>query len=406
MTYHYSNENLAHASDPPDHFLRLARNMTPMLREAADEISRRRTLPKPVFDKMREAGFFRILQPKRFGGHELSPGVLYDAQIAIAEGDMSAGWLCGVMGVSPFHLALLDDRAQRDVWEKTPDAVIASAYTPTGRAVRDGEGFRLSGRWGFASGCDHCDWAFFGALVEEAGDAPPQPHVFLLPRADFEIIDTWHVNGLRGTGSKDIVIDEVVVPAYRTIRVSDRFEGKTPGLNGEAPSLYNIPFLQLQFRAISSASIGALKSMLDHFIGNNRKRVTALGAKAASDPVAQLTCGETLAALHEMTVMLHQNVDAMMQDAMKGRAPSIEDRQLYRLHSTLTPERCCQLGARIFKSSGGAALREDSPLGRILADLNAGRQHAANQYQVHGRSLGAMQMGATQTGAAQNDMIL
>lgn len=401
MTYPYSNDELTHSSNRSGRFLHLAQEIIPELKEAAGEISQSRTLPKNIFEKMRAAGFFKILQPKQFGGYELSPSVLYDVQIALAEGDMSAGWICGVMGVSPFHLALFDIRAQQDVWRTDPAAVMASAYTPTGRAVKDGDEYRLSGRWGFASGCDHCDWAFFGALVEETEGAPPEAHIFLLPRNEFEIVDTWHVHGLKGTGSKDIVIDDVTVPAYRSVRVSDRFQGTTPGLTDDAPSLYHIPFLQLQFRAISSASIGALKAMLDHFIENNRKRVTALGANVISDPVAQLICGETVASIHEMKVLLHQNIDAMMQEAQNRRAPTIEDRQLYRMHSTLVPERCCQLANRIFRSSGGAALREDKPLGRALADLNAARQHAANQYEVHGRSLGAAKMGTT-----KNDMIL
>lgn len=401
MTYPYSNADLSYSSGQSGHFLHAAREMIPTLREAADEISQSRTIPKNIFEKMRDAGFFKILQPKQFGGYELSPSVLFDAQVALAEGDMSTGWICGVMGVSPFHLALFDMQAQQDVWQDAPSAVLASAYTPTGRAVRDGDGFRLSGRWGFASGCDHCDWAFFGALVEETEGTPPEAHIFLLPRDSFEIVDTWHVHGLKGTGSKDITIDNVFVPDYRTIRVSDRFKGKTPGLTDTSPPLYNIPFLQLQFRAISSGSIGALKGMLDHFIENNKKRITALGAKVVGDPVAQLVCGETVTSIHEMKTMLHQNIEAMMQDAARGNAPTIEDRQLYRLHSTLVPERCCQLATRIFRSSGGSALLEDRPLGRALSDLNAARQHAANQYEVHGRSLGAARMGAT-----QNDMIL
>ncbi|HEV7372283.1 flavin-dependent monooxygenase [Arenibaculum sp.] len=377
----------------PDTLLARARAMVPALADLAPAGDRERRLPDAAVALMREAGFFRILQPRRYGGWEMAPAVFNEVQATLAKADMSAGWVHGVVGVLAFHLALLDDRAQAEVWGDDPSTLIASSYMPRGRAVPVEGGYRLSGRWGFASGVDHCGWAFLGGIVEGDGSGPPDARAFLVPRADLRVLDTWRVTGLKGTGSHDVVVEDAFVPEYRTHRNADRFHGRNPGTAVNTGPLYRVPLPQLLFRAISSSSIGALRHLLDAFVEYNGPRVSVMGTAVARDPVAQLACAEAAAGIDEMTALLRRNFDRLMDHARRGGQAPIRDRQVYRLHATMVPERCCALAQRLFKASGASALSEDRPFGRVLADLAAARQHAAVQFELHGRALGAAMLG-------------
>ena len=161
---------------------------------------------------MRHAGFFRVLQPKRWGGYEMELNTFYDIQLALAEGDMSTAWIYGVSGVHPWFMALLDDRAAQEVWRSDTSALICSSLMPAGRATPAEGGYRLSGRWRYASCCEHCHWALLGAMVATGNGGPPEGRIFLLPRKDYGTIDTWQVSGLQATGSWDVSVEDVFVP--------------------------------------------------------------------------------------------------------------------------------------------------------------------------------------------------
>ncbi len=371
--------------------------MIPTLCDRVAVGERDRRLPPETIAELRGAGFYRVLQPKRYGGYEMAPSVMNELQIELSRGDMSVGWVYGVTAVLAFHLALLHERAQDDVWSANPDALLAASYMPTGKATPVEGGFRLSGRWGYASGVDHCDWIFLGGLASRTDDAPPDACAFLLPRRDVEIIDNWRTMGLRATGSHDVAARDIFVPAYRVHRHIDRFSGASAGLAVNSGPLYRLPLPQLLFRAITSSCIGALQAMLDAFIEHNRARITVMGASAAADAVAQCVAAETLAAIDEMRAMIHRNVAALTSYAARREEAPIRERQIQRMHATMVPERCCALAQRLFKASGTSALLEEKPFARILADLSAARQHAAVQYEQHGRVMGAAMMGIETT---------
>ena len=171
---------------------------------------------------MQAAGLFKVLQPKRWGGYELDIVTYFETQMALGEGDMSVAWVYGVVGVHPWFVALLDDRAAKDIWGKDDTTLICSSLMPTGVAKPVDGGFRISGRWKYASGCEHCD---MGVPRRRRGRKPDDRRIFVIPMSDYEIVDTWHVPGLKGTGSHDIVIEDAFVPEYRTQKYSDNFRG-------------------------------------------------------------------------------------------------------------------------------------------------------------------------------------
>jgi 3-hydroxy-9,10-secoandrosta-1,3,5(10)-triene-9,17-dione monooxygenase len=255
----------------------------------ADELRR---VPDETIADFREAGFFRMLQPTRWGGLEVDPTTFFDVQMAVASACPSSAWVLGVVAVHAWQLALFPLQAQEDVWGTDAGTLISSSYAPTGKVARAEGGYRISGRWSFSSGCDHCQWVFLGGFVPpEAEGKPPEMRTFLLPRSDYRIDDNWHVAGLKGTGSKDIVVENAFVPEHRTHKLIDGFKRQSPG-NAVNPSpLYRLPFGQIFVRSVSTSAIGAAQGALDAFLDIAAKRVAASdGAKVSEDPTTQTVC--------------------------------------------------------------------------------------------------------------------
>jgi 3-hydroxy-9,10-secoandrosta-1,3,5(10)-triene-9,17-dione monooxygenase len=387
-----ARHTVAAAPDPAEIIAR-ARALIPALAERSREARRRRRIPDETIADMQRAGFFRVLQPKRWGGYEMDLHTFYDVELALGEGDMSTAWIYGVSGVHPWFMALLDDRAAQDVWGEDTSVLICSSLMPAGKATAVDGGYRLGGRWRYASCCDHCDWALLGAMVATGNGGPPEGRIFLLPRNDYESVDTWEVSGLQGTGSWDVIVDDVFVPAHRSQSMRDNFLLKGPGQALNTSSLYRLPFGQIFVRGISTAALGALQGMLNAFLHYGKTRVTRAGGRSAENPFVQLVCAETAAAIDEMTNTLHRNLRNLHAYARASEMPPLDERLRYKFQSTEVTERCTLLAARIFKAAGAAGLSDDLPFGGILADLMAGRQHISNQYEYVGSSWGGVMFG-------------
>jgi 3-hydroxy-9,10-secoandrosta-1,3,5(10)-triene-9,17-dione monooxygenase len=387
--------NLAGTPTPKELVTR-ARAMIPTLIERAPRQQAHRRILDETMAELKAAGFFRILQPKRYGGYELAPRTFFDVQIALAEGDVSVGWVFGILGVHSFHLALFDDRAAEDVWGTDSDALIASPYSP-GKAVPVEGGFKLTGHWKFSSGTEHCDWIFLGGVVDH-GDShdsflTADFRTFLLPRKDYQIVDTWKVVGLKGTGSQDIIIDGAFVPEHRTHRVKDATEGTNPGSAPETSPLYRFPYWQIFLRAVSTAAIGGLQGMVNAFIEYGSKRVSITGAKTIFNPEATLALAEARAGIDEMRATLRRNYQRMAIFAEMGGKPSMDDRMLFKFQCVSVAKRCATLALPLFEAAGGSGIFEAQPFGRYYTDIVAMGNHVANDFRSAGRNWGGVMMG-------------
>jgi 3-hydroxy-9,10-secoandrosta-1,3,5(10)-triene-9,17-dione monooxygenase len=251
---------------------------------------------------------------------------------------------------------------------------------------------RLRGRWKFSSGCQHCGWAFLGVNTSLDPAAPADRCVLLVPRSHYQIVDTWHVAGLKATGSHDIVVEDAFVPEHRVLQFIDAFRGEAPGRAVNTAPLYRLPFGQIFVRGVSTAALGALQGMLDAFLAYGAARV-GRGGRTADDPVAQLAVAETAAAIDEMKTILLRDFRTLAAFAERGELPPLALRMEYKLHSALVAERCSALAARLFRATGGIGIYSDQPFGRMLADINAGRQHISNQYEQIGRAYAAVLLG-------------
>ena len=375
----------------PAQVIARARSLAPVLAQRAAAAEQERRLPDETIADMQAAGFFRVLQPKRWGGYEMDIATYWEVQLALAEGDMSTAWVYGVVGVHPWLMGLMDDRAARDVWGEDDTTLISSSLMPAGTVTRAPGGFRLSGRWKFSSGCQHCQWAFLG--VNTALDPAARPIAACSwCRAASSVVDTWHVAGLKATGSHDIVVRDAFVPAHRVVQFVDTFAGRGAGLAVNTSPLYRLPFGQIFVRGVSTAALGALRGMLDAFLRYGAARLSR-GGKTTDDPVALLACAETAAAIDEMKTILLRDFHDLAAFAERGEMPPLELRMEYKFHSALVAERCSNLAARLFKATGGAGIYSNQPFGRMLADINAGRQHISNQYEMTGRAFGAVLFG-------------
>jgi 3-hydroxy-9,10-secoandrosta-1,3,5(10)-triene-9,17-dione monooxygenase len=374
----------------PSELIGRARDLAPILAARAGWGNEHCRLPDETVADMQGAGFFRVLQPRRWGGFEMSPGIFSDIQAALGAGDLSPAWVYGVVGVHPWLVALLDDRAARDVWSENDAALISSPISPSGKAVPVAGGYRFSGRWSYASGCQHCDWAFLGGMAEES-----DWRLFLVPKSDFRIVEQWDVAGLRGTGSHDIVVEDAFVPSHRVHRMEDNFACRGPGQELNGAPLYRIPFGQIFFRGVSTGAVGALQGMVDAFRAWGGARETRQRGRLADDPDAQIACAEAASAVDEIMTVLHRNFAALEAYAEARQVPPLDERLKFRFQSADAVERCALLAARLFKAAGGAALRSDLPFARMLGDIAAARQHVANRSSMIGRNYGSVLLGGT-----------
>ena len=257
----------------PEEYLNRARALIPAIRERAPSMEQLRRLPDETFKEFQEAGLFRALQPRRYGGYELDPGVFFQAGMEIGTVCGSSAWCLTVVGVHNWQLGLFPPQAQEDVWHDDSSTQISSALSPTGTVERVDGGFRLRGRWSFSSGCDFCQWVVLGGVVPPTQeDAPPDVRSFLVPRSDYIIDDNWHVMGLCGTGSKDIVVENAFVPEYRTYSYLDAFYLRHPGAAVNDGPLYRLPFGIVFPYALVAPAIGAALGALQHLSGAVRAR--------------------------------------------------------------------------------------------------------------------------------------
>lgn len=377
-----------------------ARAMVPTLRERQAETARLGKLPEDTISAMQAAGFFRIMQPKQYGGYELNPHVFFEVQQILAEGCMSTAWVLGVVAIHNWQLGMFAAQAQQDVWGSDNSVLISSSYMPVGKVEPVDGGYMLSGRWGFSSGSKHCHWAFLGGMVPPANEGEaPDYRTFLVPIGDYEIVDNWDVSGLEGTGSNDIVIDQpVFVPEYRTHRAQDGFTGKNPGCDVNSNPLFTLPFGQIFTRAVACSSIGALQGVIENYVTVNKDRVGVNdGNRVAHDPNVQMALAEAVGVVHECRALLKEDLDYFVANPQDSSVLDINERIRRRFNASMISTKCTDAVNKLFIACGAQGIFRGHPLNRAWLDVNAGRTHVANNPFKFGRNLGGTLMGQTNT---------
>ncbi|MDT5080317.1 MAG: 3-hydroxy-9,10-secoandrosta,3,5(10)-triene-9,17-dione monooxygenase [Mycobacterium sp.] len=355
-------------------------DLADQFKEHAVEAEKLGQLPDATVKSMKSIGSIRLLQPEGHGGLEVHPREWAETVMATAALDPAAGWVNGVVGVHPYQFAYADPRVAEEVWGDDVDTWIASPYAPQGIAVPADGGYVFNGRWQFSSGTDACDWIILGAMIGDAAGKPVMPPQILhmiLPRTDYEIVaDSWDVVGLRGTGSKDVIVKDAFVPAYRTMDGTKVMDGTAQLEAGMTKTLYKMPWSTMFPLGISSATIGICEGALAAHLDYQRERVSAAGTAIKDDPYVLYSIGEAAAEIDASRQALLANVDKVYDAVDAGRDISFEQRAAVRRSQVRAVWRAVAAVDQIFARSGGNALRMDKPLQRYWRDAHAGMAHA------------------------------
>jgi len=370
---------MSHEPANADALLSAAQALIPALAEREPAANAGRRIPDETIADFHRTGIVRALQPRRFGGCQLGFDVFSRIVETLAEGCAASAWVYAVLGEHQWIIANMPEQAQREVWGENPLAVASSSLAPreTARPVRGG--WQLNGRFPFSSGCDYAQWAIIGARApDEAGNQPTR--YMLVPMHEIDIVDDWHVLGLRGTGSRTLVLRDIFVPAHRTILLSDLLEGRTPGAAVHpdypllrAPRGYLVPFslppvaFSLANRALALVP-AALRSRLS-------RGVHDLGASE----VVQMRLGEAAAAIELATLIMHTRRDESIAALAAGRDITARDVVRNRrdvAHATGELLRGVQMLAEL---SGARTVYDADPLQPILRDVMTIASHTVVQ---------------------------
>ncbi len=384
---------------PPAAALQAAiRALLPGLRARAAEAERRRQVPEENVAALREAGLFRTVQPRAFGGLQQEFDVLAALVMEVAGACPSTGWACGLLAAHQWLVANFPEAAQRDVWGNTPDAIACASYAPTGTLAPAEGGFILSGRWAFASGCDAADWAICSVLVPSGGEAPPVLSFLLVPRADFTIDDTWHAAGLAGTGSRTVVVQGAFVPAHRVLRVRDTATGGSPGAAFHAAPLYAMPMLCNIPSCLAATAVGAAQGALDSYLEMTGARVTrgavaGGGHRMAEFPTIQLRVAEAAASVDAAREILLRDLRTRSASARSGEAIAVEERIASRRGQSFATTLALRAAEALNASTGGQGLDLANPVQRAWRDVNAVGRHISLNWDAVGSMYGQMALG-------------
>ena len=329
---------------------------------------------------LRETGVMRMLQPAEHGGAEADPRDWAETVMRVASLDGATGWVAGIVGVHPWEMALCDPETQQEIWGADQDTWIASPYAPMGVLRPVEGGYVFNGRWQFSSGTDHCDWIFLGAFLGDADGErlmPPQHYHVILPRADYQIIeDTWDVVGLRGTGSKDVVVTDAFIPEKRAIPFSSMMDGTALAASGRTSPTYAVPFTTIFPLGITAAVIGIAEGALAAHLTYQRSRVQITGAKAIDDPYVMYAVSAAAEEIKASRTALLDNVSRMLDRAVRGEQVTLADRAASRRTQVAAAWRAVRAMDEVVARSGGNGMRMDNPIQRFWRDGHMGMVHA------------------------------
>jgi alkylation response protein AidB-like acyl-CoA dehydrogenase len=386
----------------PDELVERARAMAPEIRELAEATEQNRNILPQIIDKIRQAELLLTCRPKEFGGFEHDGETALRIAMTISAACASTGWAVNGAVSNGRSLAHFPIEAQREVWGGKEDPFTCACFAPTGKAVPVDGGYTLTGRWSFASGCDHARWIYLGAFIASPDGEPPPDRgprqapdgaFFLLPIGDVEIIDTWFVNGLVGTGSKDIAAHEVFVAAHRMLRFSDARAGTTPGAKYYKNPLYKMPLLIHGASMLASTAVGAARGALDAYLKMTSGRETRGALAGGNMPMTgfatiQLRYAEAAANVDAAELILLTDMRDMTAKLYAGEEITVADRIRCRRDQAYVTRLAVQAVEALNASTGGYGLLLSKPVQRAWRDVNAVARHVSLNWDAVGTMYG------------------
>jgi 3-hydroxy-9,10-secoandrosta-1,3,5(10)-triene-9,17-dione monooxygenase len=373
-----------------------ARALVPRLRDRAARTEELRHLPPETELDLHEAGLFRMLQPRRIGGAELDYVALIDCADLLGQADASVAWNLANLASHHWMLGMFEPTAQDLVWSRDPDALIASSFIfPAGRATRVDGGYRLHGSWPFSSGVASCAWNMLASVVYSDDEADGiEYRIFLLPKADYKVLDTWNVAGLRGTGSCDVEVRDAFVPEDMTIAVGDLDGGPTPGSKLNPNPLYALPVFSLFPYVLSGVALGNAQACLDDYAEVVRHRISTYNHARLSDfQSTQIKIAEASAKIDAARLIMRSACLNAMEDARRGHIPDMATKTRYRRDGAFSVNFCTDAVSMLFAASGARGLFTTGALQRQFRDAHAINSHLAFNFDAAGTNYGRVALG-------------
>ena len=364
--------------------VRRARALAPTIAERARRAEQERRVPRESIDAIVAAGLGRILQPRRWGGYEVSHDAAFDVAVEISAACGSTGWCASLLNIHDWWLAAFPDEAQHDVWRDTPDVNLAAVISPLGgKATAVNGGYRVSGHWGWASGIDHCPWLIITAMSADKDDKP-EARCLVVPAKDCKVHDNWFNVGLKGTGSKDIFIDDIFVPAHRSLALADLREATSPGAQVNTGPLYRVPLIARNY-ALAAPALGIARGAFDNWIEWTRKRVASFSGEAiAEQGSVQTEIAEAEAQLDFAEFLMRRNL-GFIRD---GQPVDLPTRALCSYANAHAVREICKAVLTLFRLSGSRGMFDESPIQRAWRDGHTLASHVSLNPVVAGQLRG------------------
>lgn len=350
-----------------------AQGFVARLRERADEIESTRHLPADLSKEFARAGFYRMCAPETYGGSELPPAVTMQTIEMLAQGDGSAAWCVFIGATSGTVLATLQPEAAQEIFA-TPDHLLCGVFAPRGTATAVDDGYKVEGRWAWGSGTRNADWILAGCRVVRDGEIEtfpngvPRPRMFLVPRDRVDLLDTWHVTGLCGTGSTDFEIKDVFVPENHVGGIGN------PALRDRP--LYAFPQFGLLAMGIAAVALGLAKAAIDELVQlADAKTPSMSGRTLAKRTSTQTDVAKAEALRRSARAFYYEAIEEAWEEANRGEGLSLESRRNIRLATTHATHTSAQAVDLMYHLAGGTSVYRNSPLQRIFRDVHVATQH-------------------------------
>ena len=372
-----------------EELVRRAAGLVPALRERAGLAEELRRMPNETVEDFHRTEILRAAQATRFGGFDLDYPVVLEIAAELGRGCGSSAWCYGIWASHNWVIGMFPEQAQEEYWADSADVLCATSLNPNGARVTVAEdGYLLSGRWDFSSGCDDAGWNILGGIGTD-GLA-----WFLVPQSDYTIDDTWFVSGLRATGSKDVVLDDVFVPKHRVVPVADIREGQSQGRRIHGTPNYLIPHMTMFSYTLAAPILGMAQGALEDFEAEVSGRVAyTTGEKMADSAPLHIRLAETEAEVHAARLIMQNDGREVFARARRGEMPTLNERARYRRNQAYVARLGVRAIDRLFEASGGHALFDSSPMQRFHRDAHAASHHFGIAWEAVAEEYGRLRLG-------------
>ena len=381
--------------DRIDQLISRARELSTIIGERAEQCEALRRIPPETQKDFLDAGFYKVLQPARYGGFDLEYGIQTDLAAEIGRGCASSAWVLSVVSCHSWMVGMFPEQAQDDVWGDHPDAIISSSFLAMGSTsvTRTDGGYQLKGRWGFSSGADYCQAALILVTIPLESGKGREPALLLIPRSSYEVIDTWHATGLTGTGSNDLLIKESFVPDHCVLRIRDTTGGPTPGSLVNSGPNFKLPLFSILPFNLIGAAFGAARGALNTIVDGLKERSSAAQVVLKNQQSVQLRIAQVTALIETAWNALEPIRYKIIEDAKQGIVPNIETKTKYRLVLAHSAKLCVESMDELFPLMGGRGLSVGNPVQRAWRDVHSVAQHVGLIWDIQASNFGLVKLG-------------